>query len=210
MIQHRTGFDPLRHGFAFTNSFDWRWPWEPPSRRRTIGLCGGMCYVALDNFRARQPVPDSAFVPEQGSVLYRRLFWRQVASMAVPFAMPRLLRALWQSDARVAVLTRIEAAGLQALLSEGPQVLMLVVTRRWEQPTENHQVLAWGYDWDPSTETLDVAVYDPNFPCEPVWLSLDMKPGAGPPIHSRGVSLRGFFVQRYWPGRPLRLGTEPH
>ena len=64
----------------------------------------------------------------------------------------------------------------------------------------NHQVLAYGYDFDENSGDLRVLVYDPNFPdVDDVTLSLNMADEAEPsPItYSADPACRGFFRTKY-------------
>jgi len=71
------------------------------------------------------------------------------------------------------------------------------------EATNNHQVLAWGYDFDPASQALVVQLYDPNHPLAELSLGMNFAdPRAGiDPSQSTGERLRGWFVIDYRPHR---------
>jgi hypothetical protein len=80
-----TGFIASRNGFKFGNSFTLR-----PSLFKIdfgswgMGLCGGMCFSALDRyFRANPPPPDTT-PPKDGTPLFEELFQRQMENLFLP------------------------------------------------------------------------------------------------------------------------------
>jgi hypothetical protein len=200
----RTRFDPIEHGFRFPNYFVYQpnWPFDGPIWRRPFefGLCGGMCYAALDYWHAQLPVPTSEVPPASGTALYRYLMNRQAASMLRPEVLPRLFTWIAKSDLAVGRLTARAFERLCAQLDAGlPTVLILVRTRRWESPTANHQVLATGYEFDEFSRRGTVYVYDPIYPCEEIDLYLDLSaPERGVGLyHQKGDLTRGFYPTGY-------------
>jgi hypothetical protein len=159
-----------------------------------------MCYAALDYWYARLPVPEIETPPEVGTALYRYLVGRQLASMARPDVLPRLVAWIAKSDVAVGRLTARAFERLRVQLDAGlPTVLLLVRTRRWESPTANHQVLATGYELDEFTRHGTVYVYDPIYPCEEIDLYLNLsEPESGIGLqHQRGDVTRGFYPTGY-------------
>jgi hypothetical protein len=78
-----------------------------------------------------------------------------------------------------------------------PAILLLIrVEGYFKNPTVNHQVVAVGYDYNPTTKDLEIQVYDPNRHCQTHTLSMNL----GLPNNrldasdSTGKRLRGFFV----------------
>lgn len=200
-----TKFLPAQNGFRFINSFD------PISKlpfisslhpsRLVIGLCGGMCYTALDYFYAGQQPPDFQDPAQLNPDLLAHLYERQAESMS-PLFLARLVDWLLRDDAYVAYLTRgVEMIRLRTMLDAGyPAVLCLVRTHGLLDTTGNHQVVAEGYEIDQATGQLCISLYDPNHPGqEPViTLPADWQvPGAIQ--QSTGEPLRGFFVMAYKP-----------
>ena len=195
-----TGFDPARHGWSLPNRFLWG-----PGKRWTYGLCGGLCYAALDHWAAGLPIPldqDPAHLRPSLRAYLRR---RQLASMA-----PRHLAALarWLLMANASAEQRVFAhtvPPLCAALDSGrPTPLMLIRTRGLVRPWDNHQVVAHGYWRNPATGALHVQVYDPNHPRQTVEITLDPPGEAGSHrlSQSTGEPLRGLFPIGYRPMCP--------
>jgi murein DD-endopeptidase MepM/ murein hydrolase activator NlpD len=72
-------------------------------------------------------------------------------------------------------------------------------------PTQNHQVLATGYDLDLDSGTLSIQIYDPNHPHKKTSLSLNVSdPRNGIQItQGTGEPLRGFFIIPHKPQKKL-------
>src|SRR5262245_58981745 len=66
-------FDPVRHGFQFSNEYiQWKsWPWSGTQ------LCGGMAYAALDYYYDRLGIPADTKAPAIGTPLHTYIFERQ-------------------------------------------------------------------------------------------------------------------------------------
>jgi len=210
-----TGFRAARHGYRFANRFAW------PVRRRSglralraglrlfglqsaaLGLCGGMCYAALDDYCAGRTPSDAPAPPPPNTPLYRHLLRRQIDSLAGLRVPLRVLAAMWRGDGRLQAMAIDEFARLSILLEQGtPTPLVLIRARRVSDPTANHQVLAVGYRWEPATLRATIALYDPNHPLEEPELTFTVAPGgriAGL-AQSTGEPLRGFFVAPYRSG----------
>ncbi|HEX6299659.1 MAG TPA: hypothetical protein VF148_04265 [Acidimicrobiia bacterium] len=122
MVEVRTGFDPVEHGFRFTNSFHGGEVVGEMARQGrlqeltglkvpravrhltnliegegfwgTFGLCGGMSWTALDLFRRGEPRPATASIPGSGSQLFSDLVERQADSMRGRDLLERCL--VWQ------------------------------------------------------------------------------------------------------------------
>jgi len=202
-----TNFTPQTHGFRFVNRFQVSLDFELPLIGAidlgdlVLGLCGGMCFAALDYFDASRPVPTVSSPPGQGTTLHRYLVQRQIDSLVPPQGVLKVLswtvmpdRDVWRQTAGR------EFGKLRWRLDRGkPAVLALIRVGGLEGVTRNHQVVARAYDFNDATKQLSVRVYDPNHPgSEP---SLNMKlqnPASGIQIkQSTGEPLRGFFVIDY-------------
>jgi hypothetical protein len=193
----QTTFLPSRNGWRFPNSFT------------RFGVCGGMCFSALDQFHAGAPIPDDDDRgPGRMTPLFRTLTLRQWQSVLTPRTLWKIAR--WQLSADedgedgkpgVGAWTEDEWAKARRELDAGrPAVLCLIRTRGVRNPTVNHQVVAIGYEHDPTSGRLVIHVYDPNWPRnDRVTLTLHL----GRPRHrldasqSTGERLRGFFVIPY-------------
>lgn len=205
VISRRTDFSPEMHGFHFKNSFrvsadflgidlgEWK-----------MGFCGGMCSGALYRFRKRIPSPRDIDVPGEETRLHQELKKRQIKAMS-PKMLPKMYE--WQGSPDtsrfrvkkgIAERTRNEWQELKDLLDEGkPTIIVLIrASGLLGNPTDNHQVLAIGYDYDPMTMDLVVYVYDPNVPnrTQTISLNLGLPNGKLELVDSTSSKTRGFFV----------------
>ena len=196
VTRHRTAFDPLRHGLALANYFQRALPVRLGPL--VYGLCGGMCFAALDYYHAGLP---ASAVGDDPARLNRYLHKRQWASFGGPVVPWRTLVWSLRRDARIAALTRRrEWPRVRARLECGePVVLVLIRSRGWRHLTTNHQVVAAAYEED-AAQQITLCVYDPNHPGQEPTLRFGL---ADSPLldgqHSTGEMDRGFFVQRYRP-----------
>ena len=77
--ENLTTFVPSKHGFHFRNGLSIA-PKFPRPILPKFGVCGGMCWSALDRYFDGETAPDATTVPLPGSALYEELFWRQMDS----------------------------------------------------------------------------------------------------------------------------------
>jgi len=196
----RTAFEPNLHGWRLPNRFRWG-----PRGRWAYGLCGGLCYAALDYWAQGRPVPTDRDPARLRSRTLGYLRRRQAASMA-PRHLCKLARWLLMADATIAQKVFAEVVPeLRAALEEGrPVPLMLVRTRDLRRPWNNHQVVAHGCTCDAVTGTIRLQVYDPNHAGQSVEITLETADGDGTPrlAQSTGEPLRGLFPLRYRPAPP--------
>jgi hypothetical protein len=213
MTQQRTTFNTAKQGFKFINSFELSFPSTIPLpifgavdlKKIIYGLCGGMCFAALDYFYAQRPVPDYS-QPDQLSFAYELYLWdRQIDSM-LPLTIPTVIEWMIRDDLDVAArCARTEVGKLRRSLDRGkPAVLALIRAKQGESPTENHQVLATGYDFSDDTKQIKIYLYDPNHPGLTPTIDLNLaRPSQGIQIsQSSGEPLRAFFVIQYSPQQP--------
>ncbi|GAB4580828.1 MAG: hypothetical protein Fur0022_35710 [Anaerolineales bacterium] len=168
------------------------------------GLCGGMCFTALDLFYENLPVPQVATPPENETPLYKYLLKRQIDSLSLD-TLANVIRWTLEDDRDVALWTaREEIPQIQASLDEGTPVVLALVRVRKGNPTANHQVLAIDYTLDEETQQMELTLYDPNHPGEEPKIFVDLRdPEKGlHPRQSTGEPLRGFFVIRYKKEKP--------
>ena len=199
----RTNFSPQDHGFRFGNYFEFHFEFKLPFAGSidlgsiAYGLCGGMCFAALDYFHEDRPVPQAARVEDIDSELRGYLTERQVDSLSL-LVIPKVIEWMLRSDEDVGRLTSWrEYPKLYRRLKKGePATLVLIRASGVEDPTQNHQVVAVGYDFDETTRDLVVHIYDPNHPGEEPTLSMNLAhPSSGiNPTQSTGEELRAFFV----------------
>ncbi len=213
MPSQTTRFNPQSHGFRFANRFVNTIVTLPGGDRvTTYGRCGGMAYTVLDLFRANLPVPafqESDFVafggvPPDGHPLAGYIYRRQLESFATFSAIkffewsltpdgPTFLRrgvTRWTREDEFPKLMRSINNGV-------PVPLGLVFGDEVSELAHNHQVVAYGYNFDPDTERIEVLIYDVNWPDLNVSLVSEM---GDPHFHetSPGNEVwRGWFVQDY-------------
>ncbi len=204
-----TLLQPARDGFRFANHFVYTLPWHG-ARQIAVGLCGGMCFAALDYRVAGLPIPSNENPPPWRSPLGHYLWRRQWDSWRQGAAALRALAWMALSDRQVARRTqRRELSRLLASLDRGnPQVLLLLRATSLD-PTRNHQVVATGYLRDSPDGAVTLFLYDPNHHGRQV--TLGIKAGAEPTTlaQSTGEPLRGFFLVPYRPCLPPAKGHEP-
>ncbi|GIV67044.1 MAG: hypothetical protein KatS3mg047_1437 [Bellilinea sp.] len=166
----------------------------------TFGLCGGMCFAALDYFHANQFPPPFQTPQEVDPRLFGFLCDRQLDSLKI-FTVLKFME--WMIIDETQIITRIkryELPKLRRLLQKGePAVLGLVRVRGMQSPTQNHQVLAIGYEFDPAIEQISIHLYDPNHPQLNPNIQFFTGKNAPPPVltQSTGEPLFGFFVIPY-------------
>jgi hypothetical protein len=201
----QTNFRPDEHGFGFINNFKVvpdilgidLGIWD-------MGFCGGMCAGALYRFRKGLPVPLDKVAPSDGTPLHEELMKRQIIAMS-PKMLPKMYD--WQAAPEVPAPMRKTSIGERtrdewpklrnALDSTGPAILVLIRSSGYfGNPTDNHQVLAIGYEYNPGTMDLVIFTYDPNIPNVTNSLSLNVGLPEGKLYLKDSASrkTRGFFV----------------
>ena len=207
MAKGTTGFTARDHGFRFVNffqfSFEFRLPLLRPVDlgRIIFGLCGGMCFAALDYFHADVDVLPLDTQPPRGTRLYAYLWRRQLRSLVMPKVPLKILEWMVRSDEDLAERTAgAEFTKAKRKIDRGePAVLLLIRAGGMTSPTQNHQVVATGYELDEASGEVEVFLYDPNHPDEEPHISFNLDPEKGGPSQSTEEPLRGFFVLDYAP-----------
>jgi hypothetical protein len=213
MAQAHTNFDVQKNGFSFDNYFVLPFPTtiklplvgEIDIKTAVYGLCGGMSFASLDYYHAGKPTPDFPSPAELPASYLTYLWDRQVASMGL-FVIPRMIEWMQLDDKTVAGNTaRNEIPKLRKQLDQGSPVVMgLVRSQGINNPTENHQVLAIGYDFDETSKQLTISLCDPNYHRQGTTLSMNLaSPSQGiQAVQSTGEPLRGLFVINYQSQQP--------
>jgi len=213
----RVDFSPAKHGFQFANYFVNQIADVPGiGKLQTAGRCGGMSYCALDHYMARQPLPAfkaSDFgdkgVPPDGHPLADYIYQRQLDSFLTLSAVKFITWSLSPDAGNFLVrgVTRRtkeeEFKKLREAIDRGvPVPLGLIVARDLSALGQNHQVVAYGYEFDEKTKHMTVYIYDVNWPGQEITLT-SSKGEAGWVASSPGKERwRGWFVQDYAPRRP--------
>lgn len=208
MAKARTGFIPVDNGFRFVNYFEFRFPvkYSLPFTGQLdlndiiFGLCGGMCFSALDYFYAKQVPPTDENPRQLNGKLFTYLCQRQLDSLSIQVVI-KILDWMLNEDRVISTrMARYEIPKLRRSLDKGqPAVLCLIRVQGLGDPTRNHQVLATGYEVEPSTGDLVVDLYDPNYPGRETHMRIS-QPRAGADrniIQSTGEKTRGFFIVPY-------------
>jgi len=194
------GFLPSTNGLRFANRFE-SGPtvrFGPIDPRRigigdaSAGLCGGMVWFVRERFEAGQPIPTDTVAPANGSPLFRTLVNRQVRSLDW-FRTP--LRFWWMGAIglhRAASRMRdAEWPRIRADIDAGHLVRLGLVRHHGLSPwgmTHSHQVVAYAYAVE--GDTVDLRVYDPNWPrADDVSVTID----AAGPSQSTGETLLSLF-----------------
>ena len=201
-----TDFSPRKHGFKFVNNFAIdKSDFHLGKGILHIGLCGGMSLYALRKFNKGQAMPTERKPPVRGTPHFRELFRCQTETL-LPTTWGRFLR--WQIRPDRPPFGSIYSVGtstrgqwerkLRRQLKKGkPTILGLIRSKGLKgDPSRNHQVLAIGYKYNPTSKDLAVSLYDPNHPGKTVEITMNFKnPAKGiRPKQSTGEKLRGFFV----------------
>jgi murein DD-endopeptidase MepM/ murein hydrolase activator NlpD len=197
-----------QHGFQFINAFELKLPvkFQLPFgtsvdlSQVVFGLCGGMCFTALDYFQRGEIPPQTEDVKRIERKLFIYLCERQLDSLKIPTLLKVFDWMLMEDLTLANRLSRYEIPKLRRMLDKGePVVLALIRVRGLDDPTQNHQVLATGYEFDPVERKYRVSLYDPNHPRKNPHISIDVSnPRSGIPLQqSTGEPLRGFFIIPY-------------
>ncbi len=174
-------FDANVHGFKFRNYFDFSENIELSMApflkvfgvenfdlgRIIYGLCGGMCFGALDHFYAIQKIPDYTDRPgpNKYTPLYSYLVQRQMDSLSIS-TLRKLFRWLMRKSDEVQKLAfRNEFPKMRRLLRrKEPVVLVLMRGEDFSDATKNHQVIATNYSQSFFNRQVTIDLYDPNHP----------------------------------------------
>jgi hypothetical protein len=216
----KVDFNPQQHGFHFVNYFtNVIQPLPGMTPITTRGRCGGMAFAALDHYFAGKPVPayssddfPGTGVPSDGSPLADYIMKRQVDSLLSLSAVNVLT---WSVAPDVSTFfirgvsrrtKEVEFDRVRQSIDQGkPVPLVVIVARSLAELGSNHQVVAYGYDYEPDGARATVYLYDPNCPDQECVLSSDATRlgfDEASPSGLCNVAWRGFFVQDYAPQRP--------
>lgn len=174
------------------------------------GLCGGMCFTALDFYRASRPIPrdqEANGRPAPGAPLHRYIWKRQIDSIVSDGA--RFLAWLiilnhvhpaWPFKGGPAWLlarSRKEWQKLKASIDTGDPIPIGLV-RATKHVYDNHQVLAIGYDEVGEARGM-IYLYDPNCPNRKSTIHIQFGEQLldGQESCGEAAPLRGFFCEVY-------------
>lgn len=206
MAKVTTSFVPVNHGFPFTNYFTYHFPIKYPLPfagnldldRIIFGLCGGMCFTALDFYLAGRTPPEYANPKEIDKNLFTYLCDRQLDSLKITVLLKILDWMLAENNDLAGRMIRYEIPKVRRSIDKGqPVVLCLIRVQGVTNPTQNHQVLATGYEVSADGKVLTLSLYDPNHPCEQPTIAVSLTRKEFAIAQSTGEALRGFFVVPY-------------
>ena len=214
MTRVQTNFSSINNGFRFRNFFELQLPVKFPLpfggsvalSNVVFGLCGGMCFAALDYFYLGEVPPAETEVKKIDRKLFGYLCERQLESIKVPVLLKVFEWMLSEDETIATRMARYEIPKLRRMLDRGePAVLVLVRAHGLDNPTQNHQVLATGYEFDPITRVMRIQLYDPNHPQQEPAITLNLaSPRSGLQLaQSTGEMLYGFFVIPYKPQKSV-------
>ncbi len=171
-------FVPSRDGFQFYNSFKVSYRFlglKFMTISKTFGFCGGMCYAADDIWRTKnKSMWDDKKTPKQGTKKFNILKGRQLDSLK-KFTWAKVYD--WQSAPDESHRLRKHSLGHRTK-KEWPKVkkqldggklatlCLIRVEGYTKNPSKNHQVLAYGYEYNTTSKWVKIFVYDPNKPNE--------------------------------------------
>jgi murein DD-endopeptidase MepM/ murein hydrolase activator NlpD/uncharacterized protein YgiM (DUF1202 family) len=204
----KTKFSSDQQGFHFINSFHLDLPvkFQLPFGSQVdlskvvFGLCGGMCFTALDYFNLGMLPLQAEDVKNIDRKLFVYLCERQLDSLKIPTLLKLFDWMMMEDRTLTTNLLRYEIPKLRRMLDKGyPAVLALLRTKGLDDPTQNHQVLATGYESDLGARKYLITLYDPNHPHQEPHIRVDYSDTkTGLRIEqSTGEPLRGFFVIPY-------------
>lgn len=214
MTRVQTNFSSINHGFRFPNFFELQLPVKfslpfggsVDLSNIVFGLCGGMCFAALDYFYLGERPPAETDSKKINRKLFGYLCERQLDSLKIPVLLKVFEWMLSEEETIATRMARYEIPKLRRMLDRGePAVLVLVRAHGLENPTQNHQVLATGYELDPVTRDMRIHLYDPNHPQREPSITLNLtSPRSGLQLaQSTGERLYGFFVISYKPQKSV-------
>lgn len=210
----KTSFSPAENGFHFANGFVNKVIDTGFGKIESRGRCGGMAFASLDYYFAKIPVPahepddfPNRKYPPDGSKLADYIYKRSVHSFLTLSAYKFVdwtIRTDRTYSLRKSVYNKTrteEFPKLRKSIDSGkPVVLGLIAAYKASEIFKNHQVVAYGYEYDAKEKHIDIYIYDNNSPDREVVLhsqesSINFKA-------SNGFVWRGFFVQDYHFKRP--------
>ncbi len=189
----KTNFDPVIHGFKFSNS-DIEYELFGVVGKN---LCGGMIYAAKDNFFHRRTIPSATTPPARNTPLNSYIYDRQES--AHWGTIPRFLTGIsWFVDS---VASEYDKISKEVRLSV-PMPLFLIK----DGTMKGHHVLIIGCQSSPSLGNPILDVYDPNYPQEITTIHAEHSAKRFALKKADGTNagyLKGFFVDGgYKPKEP--------
>ncbi len=194
-------FLPSKHGFHFGNNFVNKIIHTSFGKIESRGRCGGMAFASLDYYFSNMDIPTheskdfpNKKVPPDGSMLADYIYERSIHSLftlsSFKFFDWSLKRNIDNTNRRsVSYKTKHEEfPKLKKSIDSGkPVVLGLIGAARVTEICNNHQVVAYGYDFDPKNDSNE---HDRE-------ITLESHKDIPYFKESNGQEWRAFFVQEY-------------
>lgn len=204
----RISFDVKKFAFKFNNAFKIKDINDAFPGDVSMGLCGGMSAGALHRFKydcCSPPDPNQTKTPHKGK-LFDELFERQLITLS-----DGQLARIWDwqrspdlPHTHTPTSLRKRQKGqwkvLKSAIDHGEPVILCLIREEGYLASiwKNHQVVAIGYEYDPTIKDLKVEIYDPNDNNQSNFLYLCLGGGrlGAHQIDSRGnkINFRAFFV----------------
>lgn len=205
----KTSFSPSKHGFHFGNHFVNKIIHTSFGKIESWGRCGGMSFASLDYYFANITMPTHESkdfpdkkVPQDGSILADYIYERQINSLFTLSSFKFFDWSLQRNNENIfrksiSYKTKHEEfSKLKKSIDSGkPVILGLIGAARVKEICKNHQVVAYGYEFDPNNEKIVIYIYDSNAHDREITMESDKFS----PVfkESNGQEWRGFFVQDY-------------
>lgn len=190
----QTTFMPTRHGFPFVNHFTAIPTYETPFGPIGLdyGLCGGMAFAALDNWRFDENAPG--LTQQTFNFLWSRLIDSLTIFGGVNLARYPVLQNM--TNAELVPSNLIETNAIKTQLNTRPTPVGVIIPSASGPIWANHQVLAIG--WFVRNGGTVLKVYDPNHPDVISYLDVNART-LGPNDGSTPQNIRGLFHELYTP-----------
>jgi len=175
-----TCFTPSEHGWKFDNGFDY----HPIIRilgadfylNQSVGrgLCGGMCFSALDRYYRGEPIPNITSTPTIEDGLGRYITNRQQTSVKSGVVAAKVLDWILRPDQAnppfgrhsVGYYTKQQIARMKTKIKEGKPVTLVLVRGKGASELNavisSHQVVAYKYEDNHTNKVIRIWIYDPN------------------------------------------------
>ncbi|MAT44487.1 MAG: hypothetical protein CL609_19305 [Anaerolineaceae bacterium] len=199
-----TKFSLENHSFLFPNRFHLKNIFLSPRIPLYYGLCGGMCYTALDIFYLEGKTPNHVNPDALPKNLLSYLINRQLQSTGFR-SIFRLIFWLFQPSKNLLLKSiTYELPKIITNLQTGHPVPIIIVRSKYlKNPTNNHQILITGYKIE--GEITNLTCYDPNYPGRFTNLWINKSADRLEIKQSTGESVRGYFVNYYKRKKPKKL-----
>lgn len=199
-----TNFSLEQHSFLFPNRFKLNPIWFMASSPLYYGLCGGMCFAALDIYNEKKQTPKFSHPDQLPKPLFNYLISRQMNSTNIR-SMIRLIRWIFLKDLDLFQISMGEElpAIINKLKSGNPVPIIIVRSKKFTNPTQNHQILV--IDFRIENQVTILKTYDPNYPnCFTEMHIVNLERNVQI-TQSTGENVRGFFINSYKPKSPAKM-----